>query len=328
MAGIETRYLYPPADIHMRVPDDVRKCVVFLGKEVGVEKVYGGTAFVVGISSKTTPLHFMYLVTAKHCADALDGIDFWVRFNSKSGGVLELKTNSNARWFRHPVDPDHVDVAVLPFLYQPDIDAAYVNLYSFYAKALAPSIGTGDDVFITGLFALAKGTQRNMPIIRMGNIAMMPDDKIPVKKFGEIDCYLIEARSTGGVSGSPVFVRETLVANPSDSQDDVHGVSGKFWLLGLMNGHWDIDPATLNEVTVRGVDAGVNLGIAIVVPAYKIVEVLRHPELVEMRKHIEGEWTASQETSKLDTAFPPNKEKTFTKEDFETALKKVSRKTK
>jgi hypothetical protein len=326
MAGIETRYLYPPADILMRVPDDVRKCVVFLGKEVGVEKVYGGTAFFVGISSKTTPLHFMYLVTAKHCADALEGIDFWVRVNSKSGDVLELKANSNARWFRHPVDPDHVDVAVLPFLYQSDIDATHINLYSFYTKALAPTIGTGDEVFITGLFALAKGAQRNMPIVRMGNIAMMPDDKIPVKKFGEIDAYLIEARSSGGVSGSPVFVRETMVANQSDSQEDVHGVSSKFWLLGLMNGHWEIDPAKLNDVVIRGVDIGVNLGIAIVVPAYKIVEVLRHPELVEMRKFIENDWKATQQTSKLDTAFPPSKEKTFTKDDFESALKKVSRK--
>jgi hypothetical protein len=321
MGGTVTHYFVPPPDIDMRVPDDVRKCVVFLGREVGFEKEYGGTAFFVSVSSRDTPTHFMYLVTAKHCADTLEGIDFWVRVNNRTGGVFEVK-GDGVHWYRHPTDPDHVDVAVAPFLYRDDLDSARIGVESFYTKQNAPSVGTGDEVFITGLFSLARGSNRNMPIIRMGNIAMMPEDKIPVKKFGKIDAYLIEARSTGGVSGSPVFVRETLIQEPGRT---LQGVSNKFWLLGLMHGHWNVDPAEINNPVIRGVEVGVNLGIAIVVPAYKIMEVLCHPELIAMRRSIEKQWKENQQASTLDSGFSQN-EKPFTKEDFEDALKKASRK--
>lgn len=305
LAGVETHHLFPPKDIDMRVPDDVRKCVAFLGKEVGTEKVYGGTAFFVSVSSREAPLHFMYLVTAKHCADALEGIEFWVRVNNKTGGVSELKADG-VRWYRHPTDPDHVDVAVFPFIFRPELDAARISVETFYVKESAPSIGTGDEVFITGLFSLAKGRKRNMPIVRMGNIAMMPEDKIPVRGFGEMDAYLIEARSTGGVSGSPVFVRETI-KTPRASLGagvPVQGVGHAFFLLGLMHGHWDIDPADINNPIIRGLPEGVNLGIAIVVPALTIMEVMCHPELVQMRRELENQWKQGQQTSTVASPAP------------------------
>ena len=57
------------------------------------------------------------------------------------------------------------------------------------------------------------GRDRNFPIVRTGHIAMMPDEKIPKVKIGDwegnADAYLIESRSIGGWSGSPVFVRGT-----------------------------------------------------------------------------------------------------------------------
>ncbi len=65
------------------------------------------------------------------------------------------------------------------------------------------NIGLGDEVFITGLFGYVAGSQKNIPIVRVGNIAMMPDEKVPTE--GEpMEAYLIEARSMGGLSGSPV----------------------------------------------------------------------------------------------------------------------------
>jgi hypothetical protein len=326
MAGERKHYVNPRKDIYMRVPDEVRKCVVFLGKEIGTERVYGGTGFLVSVSSHTTPLHFMYVVTAKHCADALDGIEFWVRGNSTSGGVLELKAEEGIEWYRHPIDPDHTDVAVFPFLHRPDLDAARIGTRSFFSAATCPNIGIGDDVFITGLFTLAQGSTRNMPIVRMGNIAMMPEDKIPTRKYGDIDAYLIEARSTGGVSGSPVFVRETVNTGRAVPRTTLQGISDKFQLLGLMHGHWDIDPAKINDMAIKGVDIGVNLGIAIVIPADKILEVINHPELVAFRGNMEEAWQERQRTSKTDSNFPVSEEEVFTKGDFEAALKKASRK--
>ena len=101
---------------------------------------------------------------------------------------------------------------------------------------------------------------------------MMPDEPIPTKK-GSIEGYLIEARSIGGLSGSPVFVRESVAV----------GV-GAFYLMGLMHGHWDIPPEDKND-TVDTTDANkaVNMGIAIVVPTRKILEVINREELVDMR---------------------------------------------
>ena len=44
-------------------------------------------------------------------------------------------------------------------------------------------IGIGDEVYISGLFTYHAGTDRNIPIIRTGSIAMTPEERIPVKNF-------------------------------------------------------------------------------------------------------------------------------------------------
>ena len=152
------------------------------------------------------------------------------------------------------------------------------------------SIGTGDEVFITGLFAHLVGSSRNLPIVRMGNIAMMPGEPVMSKELGNIEAYLIEARSIGGLSGSPAFVRETIPM----------GI-GAFYFLGLMHGHWDIPPEAKNDQIIIGSDktGQVNIGIAIVIPAKKVLEVLNHPDLIEARKKNDEVWKR-QNTPTLD----------------------------
>ena len=51
-----------------------------------------------------------------------------------------------------------------------------------------------------------------------------------------------------------------------------------------MQGHWDIPPEKKNDFLMDGEFKSVNMGIAIVVPAKKILEVLNHPELIEIRR--------------------------------------------
>lgn len=52
--------------------------------------------------------------------------------------------------------------------------------------ALTPSVaqtlnvGVGDEVFITGLFANFAGKVPNVPIVRVGNLAAYPEERIPV----------------------------------------------------------------------------------------------------------------------------------------------------
>ena len=162
------------------------------------------------------------------------------------------------------------------------VDFKVVPLEMFLSDEIIQQkrIGLGDEVFITGLFAHASGSQRNQPIVRMGNIAMIPSEPIPTD-LGSIEAYLIEARSIGGLSGSPAFVRETAPVG-----------LGTFYLLGLMHGHWDIPPEKKNDLLMQGEFFGrVNMGIAIVIPAKKILEVLNHPKLVERREELDEKLT-------------------------------------
>ncbi len=103
----------------MRVPDEVRQCVVYLGlpvtREDGRESMLPkGTAFFVSLPSETIDdRSYIYIVTAKHVATALQGSQFLARVNTKEGGSAFV-SGEDARWWFHPTD-ESVDVAVLPW---------------------------------------------------------------------------------------------------------------------------------------------------------------------------------------------------------------------
>jgi len=262
----------------MRVPDEVRQCVVFVGLPIKLRKgqvglEFKGTAFFVGVPSESVEgLDYVYLVTAKHVAKRLEGQRFLVRLNTTDGrsGVL---MGEGTRWWYHPTD-ESVDVALITFAPPPQFEYKRIQTSMFVSDEMIRDerIGTGDEVFITGLFAQLSGTERNLPVVRTGNIAMIPGEPIPTG-IGDIEAYLIEARSIGGISGSPAFVRETT---------DL-GI-GSFYFLGLMHGHWEIPTRKRNHVQNVYSAGTVNMGIAIVVPARKILEVLNQPQLVMARR--------------------------------------------
>lgn len=267
----------------MRVPDHVRNCVAFVGMMSitprGHQRIRtGGTAFFVSVPSQRSQgkVVYVYLVTAKHVAIHLLERDFTISLNNKegTGGVHIHVPAEHAQWWFHPTD-ESVDVAVLRWtqpktLYDPKIIPTSTFLTDEVIQT--KNIGTGDEVFMAGLFAYLEETEKNLPIVRMGNIALMPDEPI-VTRFGKTDAYLIEARSLGGLSGSPAFVYPWR--------------GDRFYLLGLMHGHWDTlieDPDVSMVQDAAGNVERVNVGIAIVVPAKKILEVLDHPELLAERE--------------------------------------------
>ena len=48
-------------------------------------------------------------------------------------------------------------------------------------------IGIGDEIFITGLFGYHPGAKKNIPIVRIGHIAAIPEEPIKTEfsgKFG------------------------------------------------------------------------------------------------------------------------------------------------
>jgi hypothetical protein len=152
---------------------------------------------------------------------------------------------------------------------------------------------------------------------------MIPEEQIQTD-LGFADVFLVEARSIGGLSGSPVLVRETVGLDGQREDGSTLKLMGlgDTYLLGLVHGHWDINELELNKPQyTHDPRRGVNLGVAIVVPADKIIEILERPELKAKREERE-ENVRRGRIPTPDLAKP----RTFTQEDFEAALKKASRK--
>lgn len=284
----------------MRVPDPLLKCVGYVAEAVhsdasGDDLDLQATGFFVSIPSLALPGNsYQYFVTAKHVTVALEGRDTRLIVNAKQGAVQSLTVVGN-RWYQHPSDRT-ADVAVVPYVLTPDLDVISVAPQNFATRDILSKdkIGIGDEVFLVGLFTYAPGRRRNMPMIRHGNLAMLPEEQIQVE--GEFaDAYLIELRSLMGLSGSPVFVRRTVTAAGTDAQGksvNLAGVTGQpsdFRLLGLMHGHWDIRESEINRPSaIHDRQRGVNMGIGVVVPVEKILETLNQPVLLAQREEAES----------------------------------------
>jgi hypothetical protein len=289
----------------MRVPDQIRDVVLFVGLPEMPEPEYRGTAFIVTVPG-TQDNHFAFMVTARHVAEKLQGKKFYIRANKLGGGTAELEGQPDNPWWFHPTERAHVDAAVTVFspLRLPELDVQHIPIAMFCDERIIAehNIGIGDEIFITGLFTKVTETTKNIPIVRTGTVAMIPGEKIP---FGDsiIEAYLVESRSIGGLSGSPVFVRETLMvgaglrpkpgfalnavsSTPSDAGFEVMQLqgTGRFFFFGSMIGHWEI-PAGFTQTQAEAV----NMGVAPVVPAHKIKEIIMQPELVEMMKKVDAE---------------------------------------
>lgn len=314
-----------PAEIDMRVPNTVRKCVLFIGiRDLDGTVKYGGTAFVVLVPGSNPSKSFGYIVTAKHVLELIGDRPFVLRASLRDGSSVMLEITAS-HWTTHP-DPS-VDAAVTPLLLtEPlDLDVLGIHVDNFLSDEIIAEhgIGAGDQVFITGLFTRAAGTSRNMPIVRMGTIALMPSEKIP-HGTGLIDAYLIEHHSIGGLSGSPAFVNETAIIQIPYTEKKRSNeplaifAPGQTFFLGLVRGHWELPVnAALGQLEPM------NYGISVVVPAHKIRDILYSEEQKCLRTKIEEQELKNDPSVVVDHGFPTE---SFTREDFETALKKASRK--
>jgi hypothetical protein len=181
---------------------------------------------------------------------------------------------------------------------------------------------------ITGLFRSHYGQQRNIPIIRTGNIAMMIGEKVKTNHCGYTDAYLVEARSIAGLSGSPVFIN-------TDSRTGYPALGHHTYLLGLMHGHFDVQ--NLKDDVVIDTDdektQGINTGIGVVIPVEKILETLYQPELIRMRKEaISKDRKKNGATADVDDSEPVAPAATDAnpkhREDFSGLLEKAAKRIK
>lgn len=224
----------------MAISNDVRKCVVFFAKPVPpkpgepdkrAENVaYGGTGFLASYHSGG--YMFRYLVTCRHVAEELD-VDFFMSLNTNEG-PSELAPIEVADWQYHP-DPT-VDIALTRI----GLNARY---YDHLALELSRSankgnIACGQRIHIVGLFRLHRGSNRNVPIVHTGHIAVLadPKEKIAVEdrhgKRIESECYLVESTDIGGLEriARPHPAISALAGNSKPSRRwRARSISKCFW---------------------------------------------------------------------------------------------------
>jgi hypothetical protein len=283
----------------MFFPSQLLNNVVFVGP---IDKVNGqwvgipkprGTGFIVGMS--TGKVSHRYLVTALHVANPLSKGHFFIRLNMVGGGVTYMMIEQGTRWYENCREKFYVDVAVMPIYLPSHIVYNYLTPeVNFLTDEIINhphhKIGIGNEVAIAGLYANVIGEERNLPIVRMGNVAMMPEQLLPSNDFGIVEAYLIDGFVTPGMSGSPVFVIEPTYPQTANA-----------YLLGLLHGHVEKpNPIKVPDVIISKeqneqaeiqsflqYNINTHLGLSYVVPAKRIWEVLNDDELVEMRNKAE-----------------------------------------
>ena len=259
----------------MIVPEDIRKCVVFIGYRMDSgEMRFTGSGFFLGRSVGGQKSNYVHLISARHVIDRIRKLGLqhvFVRVNLKNGesGWYETETS---HWKYHPTDLS-VDVAITPCGIPDEWDHLVIPtaMVGTPQQLAAKEVRLGEELFIVGLFRHHVGTKRNIPIVRVGNLAALAEEKIETIEFGPMHAYLIEARSVGGLSGSPVFL---------DLGQAPRGIGGvQHLFLGLIHGHYDVVPSSKLDTDAQDIGGGlsierINTGIAIVVPCERIIEVL------------------------------------------------------
>lgn len=114
------------------------------------------------------------------------------------------------------------------------------------------------------------GQKKNQPIFRFGRVALVSDEKIEWQETKGLpskllDLYLMEFFSFGGNSGSPVFFQPTSEPN-FGHDDDQHP---HIYLAGLVSGSYHD-----KEIFLPDTYLSQNMGIAAVIPSYKLFEIL------------------------------------------------------
>jgi len=271
------------------IPTEVKSVVVFIFIEKDGKLIPNGSGFFVGVKNPSnTNVSSVYLVTAKHVLCKPKSKEFldkvFVRLNKKNGGseigvVPIISKGQNKTVFTH--SETSVDIAVVPLLpdqekfefkFLPDDMITTKDAY----KSL--KIREGSDVFFTGLFTPYPGAEKNIPVVRFGRVALVTDEKIPWQEE-KMDLYLIEAGSYGGNSGAPVFFYLGSDREPGSI------VVGTPILkpAGVMQGTF-LDTQEVKVVETKKVPIALsNMGIAAVVPGYKLHEILFSEELKQHR---------------------------------------------
>lgn len=288
----------------MRIRNDIRKCAVFVGIEDGMGefRVFGAGFFV-------TYQNHGYLITAKHIASAMakyvgvppDHASFLIRLNQNTGEARNFEV-SDVQWAFHP--DENVNLAATPFdsiRLGREFDCRYLSQSTLPSKdcIINGDIGLGDICYTVDLCRLLRGKQRNIPVLRIGSVALLPESEgIPAKDSSDnpwlapklVTAYLVQFPGLIGIGGSPVFVRtdtdiEFVNSQSTEPRPSATAAGGDLILLGVLQASWDLPTGIISTSPRNRPEAPSDMGV--VIPAERIIEMLELPALRESRDDVD-----------------------------------------
>lgn len=321
------------------ISPDVPNCVFYLYETVEDAKrgeKAGGTGFFFSIELGDVPGHYYYAVTNWHNI-----------FDGKGSPIIRVNTKDG--------EPDIFELDHLDWVYRPrwhDLAIADITLdLKKHSVAFVPSewatspadlsdlgIGLGSDIFMVGRFLDHDGGKANVPAVRFGNIAVMPQ---PIKQptdATDLPSYILDLHSRTGFSGSPVFVFHSQTKIKEGGTLSI--MDGGQWikLLGVHWGQfpepWEIKSGYKPKVKRKGSKATSSSeplnaqyvkgwsGMTLAVPADAIMELLEMPKLKEPRERAIAEVRRAHRNDPVpESAEPLTKdENPQGKEDFNSLL--------
>jgi hypothetical protein len=285
----------------MQVHWQILKCTAFLGTPVQNAFYAEGTCFFLSISEDGRD--FFYVVTCRHVVQPFlsrrgnekNPESLWIRMNRKSG-TPRIEKTIRGDWISHK--DRSVDICIYTFPshlwdHDDDLDISFmradsINLTTDRYHEVGFSLG--DEVFIVGAFVGRVGDRKNIPVVRIANVAAMPEEPVwggsPARP-----AFLIETRSLGGTSGSPIFLHpfpNRVAGNWALPIDQKGNVGAPYLLFGMMqgshSGQYANDFVSDNDAErVIPKDADFNAGIAIALPIDQVMEVINRDDLKEAR---------------------------------------------
>jgi len=275
-----------------RISDQIRESVFYVYPSVAAAERgegAGGSGFFMSVPSTKVPdSGYIYGITNAHvvrrCGDSPV-----VRLNSMDGQAISLVSRAE-HWVFHPAQDD---LAAAPLSVPKEVQAKWIPVGACISPDVIAEhdIGPGDDVYMVGRYVDHGGRQRNWPSVRFGNLSMMNWEPIRLESGLLQEAFLVECRSVGGFSGSPVFVWiPPMAARPGVKAIYASGFGP--WLLGVDCGHLDATHPVVDlggKFHPEGWRARASSGMAVVVPAWKVVELLNDPVFINRRAQIEAE---------------------------------------
>lgn len=238
----------------------------------------GGTGFFLPVPTSQTNRVAVYAVTNRHVIKKHDKPTIREWKKAQKFGYVDTERDE---WHCGEID----DLAVrLMGQYQPGtlapLDADFSDWLASPDHLEQRLIGIGDEVFMMSRFSPIIGKEKNRPTVRFGYISRLPDE--PIEHDGKMcEAFLVEMRSIGGCSGSPVLVHyPSMQLTPSLRIPETHR------FLGVDAGHFPYKVrGTIADPFVQGKEVVISTSsaMAVVVPAWKLRELLESPHVVAER---------------------------------------------